>query len=82
MLVTLQAKGRKQHEKEAKKQSWVSNVKEPSSPKTTPIAPTLPRPTPKPVDEDLRGVGVSFPAACCHLAVSESLAEISKAIVQ
>ncbi|KAK7302017.1 hypothetical protein RJT34_12896 [Clitoria ternatea] len=36
-----------QNEKEAKKQNWESNVKEPPSP--TP----MPRPTPKPVDEDL-----------------------------
>ncbi|KOM58462.1 hypothetical protein LR48_Vigan11g149600 [Vigna angularis] len=41
-------KVRYQHEKEAKKQNWVSNVKELSSP-TNPI----PRPKPKPVDEDL-----------------------------
>ncbi|WVZ16325.1 hypothetical protein V8G54_009307 [Vigna mungo] len=41
-------KVRCQHEKEAKKQNWVSNVKELSSP-TNPI----PRPKPKPVDEDL-----------------------------
>ncbi|KAI4354184.1 hypothetical protein L6164_003076 [Bauhinia variegata] len=42
------AKVRDQHEKEeAKKQDWVSDVKEPPSP--TP----QPRPTPKPVDEDL-----------------------------
>ncbi|CAJ1949690.1 unnamed protein product [Sphenostylis stenocarpa] len=41
-------KARCQHEKEAKKQSWVSNVRELPSP-TSPI----PRPKPKPVDEDL-----------------------------
>ncbi|XP_004510211.1 uncharacterized protein [Cicer arietinum] len=41
-------KVRSQHEKDVKKQNWVSNVvKEPQSP--TPIS----RPTPKPVDEDL-----------------------------
>ncbi|RDY07494.1 hypothetical protein CR513_08383 [Mucuna pruriens] len=43
-------KVRCQHEKEAKKQNWVSNVKELPSP-TSPIP--MPRPTPKPVDEDL-----------------------------
>ena len=50
MFVGLQAKGRKQHEKEAKKQKWVHDEKELSGATT---APTLPRPTPKPVDEDL-----------------------------
>lgn len=42
------AKVRDQQEKEAKKKNWVSDVNvEPPSPTT------LPRPTPKPVDEDL-----------------------------
>jgi len=44
----MQEKVRCQHEKGAKKQNWVSNVKELPSP-TSPI----PRPKPKPVDEDL-----------------------------
>ena len=47
MFVKLQAKMRDHQEKDAKKQSWVSDGNEPLSP--TP----LPRPTPKPVDEDL-----------------------------
>lgn len=47
VLLALQAKVREQHEKEAKKKNWVNDVNEPLSP--TP----LPRPTPKPVDEDL-----------------------------
>jgi len=41
----MQEKVRCQHEKEAKKQNWVSNVKELPSP--------ISRPKPKPVDEDL-----------------------------
>ncbi|KAI4356309.1 hypothetical protein L6164_000341 [Bauhinia variegata] len=43
----ISAKVRDQNGKEAKKQTWVKDVKEPCSP------PPLPRPTPKPVDEDL-----------------------------
>lgn len=47
VLVMLQTKGRR--EKDSKKKNWVNNVKEPSSLSV----PSLPRPIPKPVDEDL-----------------------------
>ncbi|XWS36622.1 hypothetical protein CRYUN_Cryun20dG0100600 [Craigia yunnanensis] len=68
-------KVRHSHVKEGKKQSWeVSDVKEPPSPTL------LPRPTPKPVDEDLYKIspellytkpkkkrGLGFFSSCCFV---------------
>ncbi|EEF35096.1 conserved hypothetical protein [Ricinus communis] len=66
------AKVRQPRVKEEKKQpNWVvSDMKEASSPTSNLMAS---RPTPKPVDEDLREAWASFQAACCQLVYCESL---------